>query len=212
MPYDEPLLTLGLDANAIAGLWGLAALVAATSIACVAARAILTRRAAPATDAVRRRPVARCAVTTGLALTLAAFASWLLLSAPLAARADTVANGSDTGLGCHAIATKHAVAEAFPQIQQIFGLRPDPLHAHDQGLALDILIPGDPTSGAGIALGDGIRDFLVTRADEFGIDHVLWREHMYGADGASAPMRPRGSDVANHVTHLHVTTKGCGYL
>lgn len=214
MPYDAPPLTLGLDANAIAGLWALAALLAATPIAYFAARAILARRAAPATEPVRRPTVARCAITTGLAVILAAFAGWLILSAILTAppaQGDTDDNASDIGLQRHTIATKHAVDEAFPQIEQIGGLRPDPRHAHDEGLALDILIPGDPTSDEGIALGDAIRDFLLTRADELGIDHVQWRQHVYHADGTSAPMEPRGSDVANHVTHLHVTTKGGGH-
>ena len=214
MQYDEPPLTLGLDAAAIATLWGLAALLAATPIAYVAARTILARRAAPVTEAVRRPTVARCAITTGLALILAAVAGWLFLSAALTAplaQADTAGKASDTGLQRDTIATNHAVSEAFPQIEQIGGFRPDPLHEHDEGLALDILVPGDPTSPEGIALGDAIRDFLLSRADELGINHVLWRQHIYRADGTSEPMEPRGSDVTNHVTHLHVTTKGGGY-
>jgi len=214
MQYDEPPLTLGLDAAAIATLWGLAALLAATPIAYVAARAKLARRAAPVTEAVRRPTVARCAITTGLAVILAAFAGWLLLSAALTAplaQADTAGNACDTGLQRDAIATNHAVSESFPQIEQIGGFRPDPLHEHDEGLALDILVPGDPTSREGVALGDEIRDFLLTRADELGIDHVLWRQHVYRVDGTSQPMEPRGSDVTNHVTHLHVTTKGGGF-
>lgn len=215
MQYYGPPLTLGLDAAAIATLWGLAALLAATPIAYVAARAILARRAAPLAEAARRPAVARCAITTGLALILAAFAGWLFLSAALTAppaQADTAGNACDDGLKRDAIATKHAVSEAFPQIEHIGGLRPDPLHGHDEGLALDILIPGDPTSGEGIALGDAIRDFLLTRADELGIDRLLWRQHVYRADGTSQPMEPRGSDVTNHVTHVHVTTKGGGQL
>jgi len=111
MQYDEPPLTLGLDAAAIATLWGLAALLAATPIAYVAARAKLARRAAPVTEAVRRPTVARCAITTGLAVILAAFAGWLLLSAALTAplaQADTAGNACDTGLQRDAIATNHA--------------------------------------------------------------------------------------------------------
>ena len=158
--------------------------------------------------------MARCAITTGLALILAAFAGWLFLSAAVTAplsQADTAGKASDTGLQRYTIATNHAVSAAFPQIEEIGGLRPDPLHEHDEGLALDIVVPGDPTSPEGIALGDEIRDFLLTRADELGIDHVLWRQHVYRADGTSEPMEPRGGDLANHVTHLHVTTKGGGF-
>ena len=158
--------------------------------------------------------MARCAITTGLALILAAVASWLFLSAAPAAplaQADTAGKAADTELQRDTIATNHAVSQAFPQIEQIGGFPPDPLHEHDEGLALDILVPGDPTSPEGIALGDAIRDFLLSRADELGINHVLWRQHIYRADGTSEPMEPRGSDVTNHVTHLHVTTKGGGY-
>jgi hypothetical protein len=64
--------------------------------------------------------MARSAITTGLALILAALAGWLLLSVAVSAppaQADTAGNASDTGLRRDAIATKHAVAEAFPQIE-----------------------------------------------------------------------------------------------
>lgn len=174
---------------------------------------MLARRAAPVTETVRRPTVARCAVTTALALILAAFAGWLLLSASFAAllaQADTAGEASDTGLQRDTIATNRAVSEAFPQIEHIGGFRPDPFHEHDEGLALDILIPGDPTSREGIELGDEIREFIMARADELGVTHVLWRQHVYRADGTSEPMKDRGGDVTNHVTHLHVTTKGGG--
>ena len=159
--------------------------------------------------------MARCAITTGLALILAAFAGWLFLStaptAPLA-QADTAGKASDAGLQRDTIATNHAVSQAFPQIEQIGGFRPYPLPKHDEGLALDIPVPDDPTSPEGIALGDGIRDFRLTRAAELGIDHVLWRGHIYSADGTSEPMEDLGSDLAKHITHLHVTTKNGGFL
>ncbi|QNJ89957.1 hypothetical protein HZU40_00410 (plasmid) [Mycolicibacterium fluoranthenivorans] len=69
---------------------------------------------------MRRPTMARCAITTGPALILAALAGWLLLSAELTAppaQADSAGNASDTGLWRDAIATKHAVSEAFPQIE-----------------------------------------------------------------------------------------------
>ncbi|ANE83540.1 hypothetical protein A7U43_28260 (plasmid) [Mycobacterium adipatum] len=109
------------------------------------------------------------------------------------------------------IAVNHAVAEHFPQIQDIAGFRPDPFGEHEQGRALDVLIPGDPTIPQSIALGDDIRDFLLQRANELGVQHVIWRQHLYRADGTAEPMQPRDSDVANHFTHLHVTTAGPGY-
>lgn len=130
--------------------------------------------------------------------------------APVAA-ADTTDRGSDVGLQRYTIATKHAVVQAFPQIDQIGGFRPDPYGEHDDGTALDILIPGDPASPQGVELGDAIRDFLLSRAGEVGVDHVVWRQHFYRADGTSEPMKDRGSEVANHLTHLHISAKGGGY-
>lgn len=132
------------------------------------------------------------------------------LTAPDAA-ADTTDSASDSGLQRDTIAVKHAVSEAFPQIEHIAGFRAGPLGDHEDGLALDIVIPGDPTSPAGIALGDEIRDFLLERSAELGVVHVIWRQNFYRADGTSEPMEFRGGPVADHVTHLHITTAGGGF-
>ena len=59
----------------------------------------------------------------------------------------------------YTIITNRAVSAAFPQIQTIGGYRPDSMKWHPQGLALDIMIPS-PTSPQGIALGNGVLQFL----------------------------------------------------
>ena len=74
---------------------------------------------------------------------------WPLLNAPFP-QADTAGKTSDTGLQRDAIATNYAVPEAFPQIEQIGGFRPDPLSEHQDGRD----VPTNPGSGMGIALGD----------------------------------------------------------
>ncbi len=162
------------------------------------------------TDLGGRPPLVRWAIVSVVALILGGVGVGLLASAfgASVAAADT---GSDVGLQSDAIATKHAVVQAFPQVQQFGGFRPDPYGEHDDGTALDILIPGDPASPQGIALGDAIRDLLLARAGELGVDHIVWRQHLYRADGTSEPMKDRGADVANHLTHLHVATKGGGH-
>lgn len=218
MEYYEPPpnpLTLGLDGAALATLWGLLALLAAGPIAYLAVRTILAHRFAPRTEQPRRRHVGsmRVTLTAAVALVLAV-AGWFLLAATSntsLASADTTTVASDDGLQRDAIAVNHAVSQQFPQIREIAGFRPDPFGEHVQGRALDILIPGDPTSPQSIALGDDIRDFLLHRAHELGVQHVIWRQHLYRADGTSEPMQSRGSDVANHLTHLHVTTAGGGH-
>lgn len=169
----------------------------------------------PVTDLVGRAPLVRLAIVSVVALILGGVGAGLLVTgafgAPVAA-ADTTDHGSDVGLRRYTIATKHAVVQAFPQVEQIGGLRPDPYGEHNDGTALDILIPGDPASVQGVELGDAIRDLLLARADELGVDHIVWRQHLYRADGTGEPMKDRGADVANHLTHLHISTKGGGYL
>ena len=166
------------------------------------------------TDLGGRPPLVRLAIVSVVALILGGVGVGLLafgaFGAPVAA-ADTTDHGSDVGLQRYTIATKHAVVQAFPQVEQIGGFRPDPYGEHDDGTALDVLIPGDPASPQGVELGDAIRDLLLARAGELGVDHIVWRQHFYRADGTSEPMKDRGSDVANHLTHLHIATKGGGY-
>ena len=213
MEYYEPPLVLGLDAAAIAtcGAW---------PRYWPLRRSPTSPRGRSSPGALRqslavRPPTARCAITTGLALILAAFAGWPFLSAAVAAplsQADTAGKASDTGSAALHHRDESRSVAAFPQIEEIGGFRPDPRHEHDEGLALGIVVSGDPISPEGVALGVEIRDFLLTRADELGIDHVLWRQHVYRADGASEPIEPRVGALANHVTHLHVTTKGGGFL
>ncbi len=183
-------------------------------MAALAVRGFSARRAVPVTDLGGPPALMRLAIVSVAALILGGVGMGLLVAsafgAPVAA-ADTTDHGSDVGLQRYTIATKNAVVQAFPQISQIGGFRPDPYGEHDDGTALDILIPGDPTSRQSVELGDAIRDFLLARAGELGVDHIVWRQHFYRADGTSEPMADRGGDVANHLTHLHISTKGGGY-
>lgn len=113
----------------------------------------------------------------------------------------------------YTILTNRAVSAAFPQIKEIGGYRPDALKWHPQGLALDIMVSSAylPLSPQGIALGNGIRDFLLRNAKALGIDHVIWRQRMYYPSGNSEAMEDRGGLTANHFDHVHVATIGGGY-
>ena len=113
----------------------------------------------------------------------------------------------------YTILTNRAVSAAFPQIRDIGGYRPDSMKWHPQGLALDVMVSSayPPLSAQGIALGNGIRDFLLKNAKTLGVDHVIWRQHMYYPDGTSEAMTDRGGLTANHFDHVHVATKGGGY-
>lgn len=113
----------------------------------------------------------------------------------------------------YTIITNRAVSAAFPQIKTIGGYRPDSMKWHPQGLALDIMVSSavPPLSPQGVALGNGIRDFLLKNAKTLGVDHVIWRQHIYYPSGTSEAMEDRGGLTANHFDHVHVATIGGGY-
>lgn len=117
---------------------------------------------------------------------------------------------SEYRLQRYTILCNRAVSAAFPQIQSIGGYRPDSLKWHPQGLALDVMIPNF-LSPQGIALGNGIRDFLLRNAKVLGIDHVIWRQQMYYPSGTTELMENRGGLTANHFDHIHLATIGGGY-
>lgn len=119
----------------------------------------------------------------------------------------------EQGLQRYTIITNRAVSAAYPQIRTIGGVRADSMKWHPQGLALDIMVSSayPPLSPQGIALGNGIRDFLLKNAKTLGVDHVIWRQRIYYPSGTSESMEDRGGLTANHFDHVHVATIGGGY-
>lgn len=113
----------------------------------------------------------------------------------------------------YTILTNRAVSAAFPQIKSIGGYRPDSMKWHPQGLALDIMVSSayPPLSPQGIALGNGILKFLMNNAKTLGVDHAIWRQHIFYPNGTSESMEDRGGLTANHYDHVHVATIGGGY-
>ncbi len=109
----------------------------------------------------------------------------------------------ERGLQVRTILTARSISDAFPEIHQIGGVRPDPLPWHPLGLALDVMIPG-PTSAEGIALGNKIVAYVLANATRFGIQDAIWRGVYYTPNGAH-PSR------LGHYDHVHVTTTGGGY-
>jgi hypothetical protein len=116
----------------------------------------------------------------------------------------------ENGLQVKTILAARAISAKFPQIHSIGGVRPDGMRWHPDGLALDVMIP-DYHSPAGIALGDQIAAFVRANADRFALDHLIWRQTLYLPNGTVRRMADRGSDDANHFTHVHIGTKGGGF-
>jgi len=116
----------------------------------------------------------------------------------------------EAGLQVKTILVARAVSAVFPEITSIGGVRADSLRWHPEGLAIDVMIP-DYHSAAGKALGDSIVRFVWAHADQFGLDHIIWRQVMYSRNGTAQVLSDYGSDNANHYTHVHIATTGGGY-
>jgi hypothetical protein len=107
------------------------------------------------------------------------------------------------GLQVKTILVARTISAIFPEIKNIGGVRPDSLPWHPRGLALDVMIP-NPSSAAGIALGNEIVAFALKNAGKFSLQDCIWRGTYYTPSGAS------GSGYG-HYDHVHITTHGGGY-
>jgi hypothetical protein len=107
------------------------------------------------------------------------------------------------GLQVKTILVARTISAIFPEIKNIGGVRPDPLPWHPRGLAIDVMIP-NPSSAAGIALGNQIVSFALKNADKFSLQDCIWRGTYY------TPKGPSGSGYG-HYDHVHITTHGGGY-
>lgn len=84
------------------------------------------------------------------------------------------------GLVPNARALAAYVADTYPGVQAIGGVRADALPDHPSGHAIDIMI------GSDMGLGDAISADIQGKAGRFNVSYTLWR-------------------VANHFNHVHVT-------
>jgi hypothetical protein len=107
------------------------------------------------------------------------------------------------GLQVKTILVARTISAIFPEIKNIGGVRPDSLPWHPRGLAIDVMIP-NPSSAAGIALGNEIVAFALKNADKFSLQDCIWRGTYY------TPSGPSGSGYG-HYDHVHITTHGGGY-
>jgi hypothetical protein len=109
----------------------------------------------------------------------------------------------ENGLQVKTILVARTITAIFPEIKSMGGVRPDALPWHPRGLAIDVMIP-NPSSAAGIALGNQIVAFALKNADKFSLQDCIWRGTYY------TPSGPSGSGYG-HYDHVHITTRGGGY-
>jgi hypothetical protein len=111
-------------------------------------------------------------------------------------------SGVEKGLQPDTIRVHRAVCTVFPQIKSYAGLSGGGEHA--TGRALDIMTKD-------LELGTAIALMAREHWRELGVSQVIWQQHIWtserGGDGWR-PMESRGSETANHMDHVHVTTYG----
>lgn len=99
------------------------------------------------------------------------------------------------------------VAAKYPDIKTIYGVRKDPLPDHPSGRAIDLMIPNYKANNA---LGWKIAEDLRKNADELNIQYVIFDQKIWNRARDKEGWRlmaSRGSDNANHVNHVHITTR-----
>jgi hypothetical protein len=70
---------------------------------------------------------------------------------------------------------------------------------HPKGLALDFM------TNTGNVDGDKIAEYLLNRADDFGVMYVIWQQTLFVPGKDPQEMEDRGDDTANHRDHVHVS-------
>ncbi|HMI34191.1 MAG TPA: SH3 domain-containing protein [Propionibacteriaceae bacterium] len=132
-------------------------------------------------------------------------AKYLSKSAPRSIPSSWLA--VERGLKPNAIKVHRAMRARFPQITVYGGVRPSVIPDHEQGRALDCMIP-NYQSASGKALGNEAAAWTKANARSLGINYVIWNQHIWNITRDSEGWRfmaDRGSDSANHMNHIHIT-------
>ena len=98
------------------------------------------------------------------------------------------------------------IKENFPEIASIGGARADNLPYHNEGRALDVMIPNYNTP-EGKALGDRINAFMLANAEKFGVEDTIWQDYWQPAGGGAGDKMGNQGDTAGHYDHVHVSFK-----
>ena len=84
----------------------------------------------------------------------------------------------ERGLKPNAIKVHRAMRAKFPQITSYGGVRPSVIPDHEQGRALDCMIP-NYRSASGKALGAEVAAWAKANARSLGINYVIWNQHIW---------------------------------
>ena len=117
--------------------------------------------------------------------------------------------GNEDGLQVDTVRGMRLVAERFPEVTTIGGVRADDLPDHPSGRAIDVMV-GDNTQGK--ASGDRVADYFIEHAEALNVDYII-----AGRQGRR-PLRPRARHLPRrraaqwgHFVHRGRRT-GAGHL
>lgn len=119
--------------------------------------------------------------------------------------ANTGDSSGLSGLTPTASAIVAASRANFPQIVTYYGKRVEPGSDHNDGRAVDIMLPNYKNNKA---LGDAIAAYFQARASQMNITYIIFNQHIWSVARASEGWRymaDRGSDTQNHLDHVHVS-------
>ena len=113
----------------------------------------------------------------------------------------TCTNGSSvaSGVSPYIVTIHEAVCANWPEITTYGTFRADS-GDHGSGHAVDIMISG--------ATGYDVAEFVRAHASEFGVNYIIYSQHIWSVDRAGEgwrAMEDRGSITANHYDHVHVS-------
>lgn len=132
--------------------------------------------------------------------------AYLSASKPAASQQIGYSSGL-SGLRPSAQAIVSLVRSKYPQIQTIYGVRKDPLPDHPSGRAVDLMIPSWRTN---TALGWEVARYLQANASRFNIQYIIYQQRIWNVSRSGEGWRymaDRGNSTANHLDHVHITTK-----
>ncbi|SDB80735.1 Uncharacterized conserved protein YgiM, contains N-terminal SH3 domain, DUF1202 family [Raineyella antarctica] len=100
----------------------------------------------------------------------------------------------------------NTVESRWPVVGPYYGTRIEPGSDHNDGRAVDMMIPNWSTTNK--PTGDAIAAYLQANAQQYDVSYIIWRQHIWSVARASEgwrPMADRGSYTANHYDHVHVS-------
>lgn len=122
--------------------------------------------------------------------------------------ASCASSGVESGLQPNTIAVHRAICNTFSSIDNYGGTRGGGGN-HGSGRALDAMVP-NWSSGGGNALGWQVARYVRANAGRLGVTEVIFDQKIWTTQRAGEgwrPMSSRGSSTANHLDHVHVSTR-----